>query len=293
MPGFSLDRREFLKLFGATAGCFVANAAAAPFVPALGTARAAPGAFHFPQGLASGDPQPDAVVLWTRVEALDPEAALPSGDIDLYVQVAEDQSFERVVAEQAVRAGAASDHTVRIFVQGLAPDTTYFYRFHAGSDQSPYPGRTRTAPLPGTERKVRFAAISCQNYEQGYYGALRRMVNDDTAASPEEQIDFVLHLGDFIYERTGDVPETMSPVRVIGPLPDGSEPWEPDGTHQHWQKGGQAAVTLADYRHLYKSYLTDPDLQAARARFPFVHTWDDHEFTNDAWEAHDTYFGEG
>ncbi len=293
MPGFSLDRREFLKLFGATAGCFAVHAAATPFLPGLGTARATPGAFHFPQGLASGDPQPDAVMLWTRVEALDRGAALPNGDVDLYVQVAEDLSFERVVAEQAVRAGAASDHTVRIFVQGLAPDRVYYYRFHAGSDQSPYPGRTRTAPLPGAKREVRFAAISCQNYEQGYYGALRRMTNDDIAAPDENQIDFVLHLGDFIYERTGDVPEAMNPVRLIGPLPDGSEPWQPDGTHPEWQKGGQAAVTLADYRHLYKTYLTDPDLQAARARFPFVHTWDDHEFTNDAWQAHDTYFGDG
>ena len=293
MSGFSLDRREFLKLFGATAGCFAVHAAATPFLPALGTARAAAGAFHFPQGLASGDPQPDAVMLWTRAEALDPGAALPSGDIDLYVQVAADSSFERVVAEQAVRASVASDHTVRVFVQGLAPDTVYYYRFHAGSDSSPYPGRTRTAPLPGANRKVRFAAISCQSYEQGYYGALRRMTNDDIAAEPDEQIDFVLHLGDFIYERTGDVHKSMSPVRLIGPLPDGTEPWEPDGTHPEWQKGGQAAVSLADYRHLYKIYLTDPDLQAARARFPFVHTWDDHEFTNDAWQAHDTYFGDG
>ena len=154
---------------------------------------------------------------------------------------------DRVVAEQAVRASVASDHTVRVFVQGLSPDTVYYYRFHAGSDSSPYPGRTRTAPLPGASRKVRFAAISCQSYEQGYYGALRRMTNDDIAAEPDEQIDFVLHLGDFIYERTGDVHESMSPVRLIGPLPDGTEPWEPDGTHPEWQKGAVAdqATTLA------------------------------------------------
>lgn len=293
MPGTSLDRREFLKLFASTAGCFAITAAATPFLPRLGHAAANAGAFHFPQGLASGDPQPDAVMLWTRVEAIDPGAALPNGDIDLYLQVALDESFERVVVERAVRASRASDHTVRVFVQGLAPDTVYHYRFHAGRDQSPLPGRTRTAPRPGTSRKVRFAAVSCQNYEQGYFGAYRRLVNDDMAAAPEDRVDFVLHLGDFIYERTGDVPEEQRPVRTIGPLPDGSDPWEPDGTKSYWQKGGQAAVTLADYRHLYKTYLTDPDLQAARARFPFVHTWDDHEFTNDSWQAHDTYFGDG
>jgi alkaline phosphatase D len=76
-------------------------------------------------------------------------------------------------------------------------------------------------------------------------------------------------------------------------MPNGSAPWEPDGTHPWWQRGGQTPETLADYRFLYKTYLTDPDLQAARARFPFIHTWDDHEFTNDAWQAHDTYFGDG
>lgn len=288
-----IDRREFLKLFTAGAGCFAIMAASTPFLPRLGRANAAPFSFHFPQGLASGDPQPDAVMLWTRVEALNPDAALPSGDIDLYLQVALDDGFERVVAEQAVRASRASDHTVRVFVQGLAPDTVYYYRFHAGRDQSPLIGRTRTAPRPGASRKVRFAAVSCQNYEQGYFGAFRRLVNDDIEAAPDEQIDFVLHLGDFIYERTGDVPEEQQPARVIGPLPDGSEPWIPDGTKSYWQKGSQAAVSLADYRHLYKAYLTDPDLQAARARFPFVHTWDDHEFTNDSWQSHDTYFGDG
>lgn len=293
MSRMSLDRREFLKLFGATAGCFALSAAATPFFPRLGTAKATPGSFHFPQGLASGDPQPDAVMLWTRVEAIDKGAALPNGDIDLYLQVATDEEFTRVVVEQAVRATRESDHTVRVFVQGLTPDTIYHYRFYAGSDTSLLPGRTRTAPRPGTARKVRFAVVSCQNYEQGYYGALRRLVNDDISAAREDQIDFVLHLGDFIYERTGDVPEGIAPARLIGPLPDGSDPWIPDGTKPHWQKGGQAAVTLADYRHLYKTYLTDPDLQAARARFPFVHTWDDHEFTNDAWQAHETYFGDG
>lgn len=293
MAGMSFDRREFLKLFGATAGCFVANAAAAPFAPALGTAQAAPGAFHFPQGLASADPQPDAVLLWTRVESLDPQAALPNGGIDLYVQVALDMDFKRVVVEQAVRAAKASDHTLRVFVQGLSPDTLYYYRFYAGGDMSPTPGRTHTAPRPGTARKVRFATICCQNYEQGYYGALRRLTNDDMTAAPDDRIDFVLHLGDFIYEHTGDVPDDETPARLIGALPDGTAPWEPDGTRRWWQKGGQAAVTLADYRHLYKTYLSDPDLQAARARFPFVHTWDDHEFTNDGWQAHDTYFGDG
>ena len=288
-----LNRREFLKLFTANAGCFALAASSLPFSSRRAQAQSSDGYFHFPQGVASGDPQSDAVMLWTRVTTTDPSSPEMKTWIDLYVQVAEDEAFERLVAEQAVRADSSSDHTIRLFVHGLAPDTVYYYRFYAGSDHSPQIGRTRTAPRPGASRQVRFAAVSCQNYEQGYFGAFRRLVNDDLAAAADEQIDFVLHLGDFIYERTGDVPEERQPARLISPLPDGSAPWIPDGTNSYWQKGGQAAVTLADYRHLYKIYLSDPDLQAARARFPFVHTWDDHEFTNDAWQAHDTYFGDG
>jgi alkaline phosphatase D len=288
-----LDRREFLKLFTAGAGCFAFAASAVPFTSRRVWAQANGGHYHFPQGLASGDPQPDAVMLWTRVETTDPSGPEMRGWIDLYIQVAEDEAFEKLVTERAARADPAADHTVRLFIHGLKPDTVYYYRFFAGGDQSPYPGRTRTAPRANATRNVRFAAISCQSYEQGYYGALRRLVNDDITAAPGNNVDFVLHLGDFIYERTGDVPENLRPARLIGPLPDGTEPWEPDGTRPWWQKGGQAAVTIADYRTIYRKYLTDPDLQAARARFPFIHTWDDHEFTNDAWQSHDTYFGDG
>lgn len=288
MAGF--DRREFMKLFAATAGCFAVGASPLPFASRLSRAEASPGLYHFPQGLASGDPQPSAVMLWTRVEPIDG----PTNEaIDVFVQVAEDEVFTRLVVERSVRALPQADHTVRLLVNGLRPDTHYYYRFFAGSDQAPFSGRTRTAPERGAKRPVRFAFLCCQNYEQGYYGAYRRLVNDDEAAKPEDRIEFVLHLGDFIYEHTGDVPEGEQPARLVGRLPNGSKPWEPDGKRKNWQAGGQAPETLADYRFLYKLYLTDPDLQAARARFPFIHTWDDHEFTNDCWQAHDTYFGDG
>jgi alkaline phosphatase D len=291
------DRRDFLKAFVATAGCFAVSASPLPFVSRLSRAEAAPGTYHFPQGLASGDPQPDAVMLWTRVEPVVDGNGAVSADaaavIDLYVQVAEDEAFSRMITERALRAGPDSDHTVRVLVRGLKPDTICYYRFFAGSDATPMIGRTRTAPRPGDARPVRFVFLCCQNYEQGYYGAFRRLVNDDMAAKPEDQIEFVLHLGDFIYEHTGDVPLADKPARIVGPLPNGSKPWEPDGKKTNWQRGGQAPETLADYRFLYKTYLMDADLQAARARFPFIHTWDDHEFTNDCWQAHDTYFGDG
>ncbi len=284
------DRREFLKLFAATAGCFAVGASPIPFVSRLSRAAAVEGVYHFPQGLASGDPQPDAVMLWTRVVPVNGAAKVA---IDLHVQVAEDEAFTKLVVERALHALPEADHTVRLLVNGLKPDTYYYYRFIAGSDQSLFSGRTRTAPLRDAKRSVRFAFLCCQNYEQGYYGAYRRLVNDDIAAKPEDRIEFVLHLGDFIYEHTGDVPVGETPARHVGPLPDGSMPWVPDGKRTNWQAGGQTPETLADYRFLYKLYLTDPDLQAARARFPFIHTWDDHEFTNDCWQAHDTYFGDG
>ncbi len=284
------DRREFLKLFTATAGCFAVAASALPFASRVAHAEAEAGRFHFPQGLASGDPQPSAVMLWTRAERV---GGATKEAIDLKVQVAEDEAFTSLIVERDIRALVAADHTVRVLVSDLKPDTIYYYRFLAGGDRTPLVGRTRTAPPPGSTRRVRFAFASCQNYEQGYYGAYRRLVNDDIAAKPEDRIEFVLHLGDFIYEHTRDVPIGVTPARFVDPLPDGSAPWEPDGTHPNWQPGGQIPQTLADYRFIYKTYLSDPDLQAARARFPFIQTWDDHEFTNDAWQAHETYFGSG
>ncbi len=258
-----IDRRAFLKLFAASAGCFAISASPIPFM--------AGGPFHFPQGLASGDPQPDAVMLWTRVEAI----ALPTGNdkaIEVVLQVSENEDFANVVIHQALQAEPVNDHTVRVYLTGLKPDSTYFYRFFAGGDASPFIGRTRTAPLSDSRRPVRYAFLCCQNYEQGFFWALRSLVNDDMAAAPDERVEFVLHLGDFIYEHTGDVPEDETPARLIGPLPDGSAPWEPDGTRSWWQRGGQAPETLNDYRFLYKTYLMDPDLQAARAvsLYPYV-----------------------
>lgn len=297
MSTSQFDRREFLKLFAAGSGCYALMASPLPFASSLSQARAEPGLYHFPQGLASGDPKPDAILLWTRVEKIEGATGLAAqphgGAIDVYVQLAEDPDFNKLVIERGVRALPQSDHTVKVFIRGLKPDTVYYYRFFAGSDTSSYAGRTRTAPRANTLRKTRFAVVSCQNYENGYYGAYRRLVIDDINAKPEDQIDFVLHLGDFIYERVGDVPLDKTPTRIVPPLPDGSTPWVPDGTHPWWQKGSQAAVSVADYRHLYKTYLMDPDLQSARARFPFIHTWDDHEFTNDCWQANETYFGNG
>jgi alkaline phosphatase D len=282
----NLNRRDFLKGFAGLAGCFVAFAGVG--VPPVFADETRINTKRFPQGLASGDPQSDAVLLWARAV---PD--MPAGTVEVICQMSADEAFSTVLVEKPMTVTAESDFTARVFVEGLTPDTRYFYRFIADGEVGAHTGRTRTAPAADAERPIRFGFASCQKYESGFYGAWARLVADDEAAPAEEQLDFVLHLGDFIYEVIGDVPAGVDASRKIPPFPDGSTPWVPDGTKPYWTEGATWAVTVDDYRHLYKTYLKDPHLQAARARFPFVCTWDDHEFTNDSWQSHDTYFRPG
>jgi len=292
----SIGRRAFLQRFLLGAGCFAVSAGM-PFRPFVARAQdTAAATILFPHGVASGDPQPDAVALWTRAV----HAGEQGGQVPLIAQVSTSADFTRVVAERPLIAPEASDNTVRLIVEGLRPYTSYYYRFTAmdGTAVS-VTGRTRTAPAPDDMRAVRFAFASCQNYEQGFYGAWRRMVRDDEAAAAKSQIDFVIHLGDFIYEVRGDTDPSAAETlrdrngrpRMLTPFPQGSKPWpkHPWGGNR---AGASNAVTLDDYRHLYKTYLSDPDLQAARARFPFICTWDDHEFSNNCWQTAETYFGD-
>lgn len=282
----TLDRREFLKVFLGSAGAYWVVASASPFA-ARAQAESLK-ALSFPHGVASADPLPDAVMLWTR--AVDPaDSAAPA---TLMMEMARDEAFLDLVATKQITATGDSDHTVQIFVEGLEADTRYFYRFRAGESES-LTGRTRTAPLAGSDRKVRFAFVSCQGYDDGFYGAWAKLVADDAAKPEDEQLDFVLHLGDFIYEKTGYPQSDPVIDSVLGPDPektlmykDGTPrrvPPMPDGIPY---KVMEVAKTLADYRHLYKTYLSDPNLQAARARFPFLSTWDDHEFLNNGWQSH-------
>jgi len=281
-------RRQFMRQFGATAGCFVATAAGSGFLPAIRPAgaqaldavatEAAPGRRGlFSHGVASADPSSDGVILWTRAMPLD-RSALP---LDLTVQVSADESFETVIVEQPVSASLEQDYTVRVSVTGLEPDSWYFFRFLTTAGDVSRLGRTRTAPSADATSPLRIALASCQNYEQGFFGAWGRMVEDDIAAAPEDRIHAVLHLGDFIYETTPDLPMGTKAVRRMTPFPDGGE----------LPSGRKFAVSVADYRHLYKAYLEDEALQAARARWPFICTWDDHEFTNDSWQSYATYTG--
>ncbi|MEU3398317.1 alkaline phosphatase D family protein [Streptomyces filamentosus] len=246
-------RRTVVKAAAVTAAAGPALLGAA--APALADAPA-PAFLH---GVASGDPLPDGVLLWTRVTP-SPEAVPGSGlgaDVRVDWEVAEDRSFARVVASGTATATAAADHTVKADVRGLRPATAYFFRFTAGSAVSAT-GRTRTAPaadaaVPG----VRFGVVSCANYEAGHFSAYRHLAG-------RADLDAVLHLGDYIYEyASGVYPEAKDTVRTHEPR------------HE--------IVSLADYRTRHGRYKTDPDLQALHAVHPVVAIWDDHEFANDAW----------
>ncbi|HZR80632.1 MAG TPA: alkaline phosphatase D family protein [Candidatus Binatia bacterium] len=255
-----IRRRDFLRYAAATA-----VAASVPRAGRSDVFAATPDEIDrvFPQGLASGDPTPNSVILWTRVEGA------AATETVLY-EVALDPRFRRLVATGQIPAEAAGDHTVKLNVVGLAPYTTYYYRFTALGVTS-VTGRTKTAPRPNQDVPVRFAFASCQDFIGRYYHAWRALVEK------EEDVDFVLFLGDYIYESGGGAPGSDRRID----LPDGLA-----------IGGGSVALTLADYRTLYKRYRSDPYLKAAHQRFAFVTTWDDHEFANDCWQDHATDFSE-
>jgi Phosphodiesterase/alkaline phosphatase D len=228
------SRRAFLKTFLSGTGCFAA-AAAFPFAPSEPARPNGDADVHFPQGVASGDPTPDSILLWTRVQRADAPTEHP---LPLVVQVSRRHDFSTVLAERALTVTAASDHTARVFVHDLPSDSVLFYRFLAGDGAAASRrGRTRTAPSPDADRPVRFAYASCQAYEAGYYGVYRTLISEDKEAPPEEKLDFVLHLGDFIYEGLG-----YGDARSVPPFPSGG---------QHGE-GTPHAKTANDYRHLYR-----------------------------------------
>lgn len=270
----SIKRRNFLHIAGTWFfSAALPRIAAATPAPAAGEILQLP-AVSFPQGVASGDPQPDSVMLWTRAE---PAMATA---VELLLQVSSEEDFASVIIQEMVTALAANDYTVRTHIAGLQPGQHYYYRFSttAGGATS-RTGRTMTAPAADDPQAVNLAFASCQNYEQGYYGAWARMISEDREKPADQQIHFVLHLGDFIYERYRNrAGKSDRFVRRLPEFPDGAT----DGERE-W------AQSLADYRHLYKTYLADPDLQAARARWPFVCTWDDHEFSNNGFQHFSTY----
>ncbi|MEE1812028.1 alkaline phosphatase D family protein [Streptomyces sp. BE133] len=250
------SRRTVVKAAAATA-------VAAPVLGSATTARAADGP-AFLHGVASGDPLPDGILLWTRVTPA-PDAVPGSGrgaDTAVRWEVAGDKEFTRVVARGTTVATATSDHTVKADVRGLSPATAYWFRFSAGDGTGTFSptGRTRTAPAAGAATPgVRFGVVSCANWESGFFSPYRHL-------AARADLDAVLHLGDYIYEyASGSYPDAEYVVR----------PHEPK--HE--------ILTLADYRTRHGNYKTDTDLQTLHATHPVIAIWDDHEFANDAWSG--------
>jgi alkaline phosphatase D len=244
-----LSRRDLLKIAGT-----VGLAAIARPIAALQTlARPLFMTYPFTLGVASGDPVPDGVVLWTRLAPAPLEGGgMPMTNVEVHWEIAADQTFRTMTQRGTEIARPELGHSVHVEAAGLQPGRDYWYRFRAGDEVSPV-GRTKTAPAAGAGvDRLRFAVCGCSHYESGYFTAYRRIA--------EEQFDFVLHTGDYIYEGRGHGGRSAVAVR---------------------QHQGQEIYTVVDYRNRYAQYKSDPDLLAAHASAPFIVSWDDHEVDND------------
>lgn len=254
-----LNRRRFLTVTGAAAAlAFATN------LPAAGTAAAAeldPRRITenpFTTGVASGDPLPSSVLLWTRLapKLFEPGNGMPAKLVPVRWELSHDERFTRVVRRGTEIAHPEFNHTVHVEVKGLDADRPYYYRFRTGDWISPV-GRTRTAPAGGARvGEMRLAVVSCQAYHDGYFTPYTHLAGED--------VDAVFHLGDYLYEYA---------VTAVG------------GKRAYTDRRlpalfNRETVTLEDYRLRYALYKSDPDLMAAHAAHPFVVTWDDHETEN-------------
>ena len=211
----------------------------------------------FTLGVASGDPLPDGVVLWTRLAPAPLQGGgMPNRAVSVQWEAAHDERFRRVAAKGSARARPENAHSVHVEVEGLRPGREYFYRFKTGRELSPI-GRTKTAPAAEQDpRRFAFAFASCQMFEHGYFTAYKHMAQED--------LDLVVHLGDYIYE--------YAPGVYVG---------RTGNVRTHL---GREIESLDDYRLRHAQYKTDPDLQAAHGAFAWIVTFDDHEVDNN-WAA--------
>ncbi|MFT7772639.1 alkaline phosphatase D family protein [Roseateles sp.] len=305
-----MDRRNFLRRSAAQAGALITASTAlsslvgcgggdagTPIQPLPATfpgsstplpaTPAASGAYKFPQSVASGDPKPDGAVLWARVvpsTADDVASAGGAGSYTVKLTISSAAGNAALLGTTTALTGTADatadvpvyefyDHTLRHRISGLKAETVYYYQFTAGSNTSRV-GRFKTAPAAETDNNaLNFAFISCQDWSVNHWAGL------DTLA--QENIDFVVHLGDYIYEAVGADYQAggVESAHVALSLPNGTT----------LPTGGKYATTLADYRYLYKRYRTDRRLQNLHERFAFVAIWDDHEFSDDCWQDRETY----
>ncbi|PRX50440.1 alkaline phosphatase D [Prauserella shujinwangii] len=258
------NRRDFLALAGLSATA-VALGSGAPAGATPGGDRVPADPFRL--GVASGDPEPTSVVLWTRLApdplAEDGHGGMPAHPVDVHYEVAEDERFARVVRRGRAVASPELAHSVHPEVEGLRPGREYFYRFRAGGEISPV-GRTRTAPAPGSGvGRLSFAMASCQAWYHGHFTAYRHLA--------EEDVDLVFFLGDYVYEYAINSGNLWRQGVSVGPAHDAT------------------VRTLEQYRLRYALFKTDPHLQRVHARVPWVGTWDDHEVQNNYADAHSQY----
>ena len=247
-----MQRRSVLRFAGASAALLG--------LPKLGWGRQAWSLDPFSLGVASGSPTSDSIVLWTRLGTPALEAAgLTAKSVAVTWQLAHDARFSRLVASGELQATAGLGHSVHAEVAGLEPARAYFYRFMTGTAVSAT-GRTRTLATPGADvRRLRLAYASCQQWGAGFYSAYRHML--------DENLDFVLFLGDYIYEYPASRPPEVRPTT------------------------GGWITTLEGYRSRYALHKSDPDLQAIHAACPWILTWDDHEVQNDYAATHEGLSG--
>lgn len=210
--------------------------------------------YIFQHGIASGDPLQDRVILWTHI------SAPRHNPIDVTWELATDADFKQIIQTGTAIAHPEDDHTVHADPAGLQAGTHYFYRFHALGQTSPT-GRTKTLPADDVSH-IRFAQASCAKFNAGFFNAYARIAERD-------DLDFLLHLGDYIYEAANIPPAGQTPGADIG------RPFDP--LHE--------CKTLGDYRARYAQYHRDPDVQAMHAALPIIATVDDHEFADGAWRG--------
>lgn len=277
----SYTRRKFLSTIvisasavalGSLAGCGSSSKKSEPIptpTPEPKPTGLQPGEMYFPQSLMSGDPKSDSIILWTRIEDS------ITSDIGVQLQVATDQAFTDIRVDEMLNAYSGNDYCLKVRVTDLDPYTTYYYRFVYIKDEVQYVtnvGRTKTAPASDADQQVKFAFVSCQDFVGRYYNAYLSVLDN-----PE--LDFIVHLGDYVYETTGD-PEFQTTdgrsfqfTDLEGAIKIGQ------GSNTYY-----AAQSLSNYRQLYKTYRSDAVLREVHENFPMIAIWDDHEFSDDSWQ---------
>lgn len=284
-----MKRRDFLK----SSGFLTASVATFGLQGCLGGGTSGEGGggtadkneHKFPQGVASADPRADSIILWTR--------CVPNSSDDIHASLADDVVVRLVVTTGGTGVGESAelsgtsvadvilsarqrwDHTIRHKLSGLAAGTTYYYQFNVAGSRSRV-GRFKTAPAAtATPSQLKMALLACQDWSVNHWGTLTDLV------ASEADLDFFLHVGDYIYETVGKAFQSGAVEARHGQL------IFPNGTAN--ADGSSYATSTDDYRYLYKRYRSDPRLQALHERYAMIAVWDDHEFSDDCWGDAETY----